>query len=197
MAFASQDISHEIEGELMDAFLQALPTTVATAFLAAWLTARFAFGRFRDEKVWERKIAAYAAFFDALHDMEKWYDENFDAVIQSRDLGEEREKALGDTYDTAKAALRRRMEVEAWLLSASTQAVLDQMFRSLSAHHVDWFEMLDNNLNALHQAKQRLRLEAQRELHPSWRSLLPQGIDRWKRLRSTNERASGPDPARP
>jgi len=54
----------------------ALPATASfiASFFGAWLAARFALYRFYREKVWERKIAAYTAIFEALHDMGRWYE---------------------------------------------------------------------------------------------------------------------------
>lgn len=60
----------------MGQFFFTLLTACITAPLAAGLTARFALHRFYAEKQWERKVAAYTAIFDALHDITKWFSEH-------------------------------------------------------------------------------------------------------------------------
>src|SRR5690242_10498963 len=45
------------------------------AFLVVWLTSRLASIRAHDDRVWDRKAGAYAAIFEALYDMEVFFDQ--------------------------------------------------------------------------------------------------------------------------
>jgi hypothetical protein len=73
------------------------------------LAARFALYRFYREKVWERKIAADTAIFEALHDMGRWYEAHIEEAMNGSDLPKETTDALAADYRKAKANLQRRL----------------------------------------------------------------------------------------
>jgi len=82
----------------------ALPATASfiASFFGAWLAARFALYRFYREKVWERKIAAYTAIFEALHDKGRWYEAHIEEAMSGSDLPKETRDALAADYRKAK-----------------------------------------------------------------------------------------------
>jgi hypothetical protein len=105
----------------------ALITSVVGSFAGAWLAAQFALKRFYKEKVWERKTAAYTAIFEAVHDMSTWFDQHFNAMIQSRDIPEERQSELATAYQAAKKTFERRLTAETWLIPDEIRKRLDDM----------------------------------------------------------------------
>lgn|SRR5690554_1302051 len=63
-------------------FLVQAAIATASAFLAAFLATR----KFREEKWWERKAAAYGELVEALHHMKWSPSETIDAAVESREI---------------------------------------------------------------------------------------------------------------
>ena len=109
----------------------AFVTSVVGSFAGAWLAAQFALKRFYKEKVWERKTAAYTAIFEAAHDMSTWFDQHFDAMVQSRDIPKERQSELTAAYQAAKKTFERRLAAETWVIPDEIRKRLDDMQHAL------------------------------------------------------------------
>jgi hypothetical protein len=86
----------------MTAIGTALLSAVA-AFIGSWLAARLALDRFRHEKIWEMRAAAYTAIFELLQEIE----------LRSRNESEGGHRAFIEARET----LNRRLASAAWLLS--------------------------------------------------------------------------------
>jgi hypothetical protein len=143
----------------MEQFFSTLLTVCITAFLAAWLTARFALHRFYSEKQWERKVAAYTAIFDALHDITKWFSEHQLARERGRDLAEDVSGELAEESKKARATLARCLDRETWLLPPECSERLAKLERDLerASNTTDWQSYLDSGWEAAHSAAQDLR----------------------------------------
>ena len=158
-------------------FFSGLLTSTFAAFLAAWLAARFALRRYYSEKVWERKVAAYTAIFESLHDMETWFDEHLTAYFRGRDISDEESSKLGESYEKAKADLGRRLSSEAWLIPSECQERLQKMTRDRDRENSsDWFEMLDTRSAIVSQAKRDLIQLMRADLALDHPGPLPEGV---------------------
>lgn len=162
----------------MSPFLQSFLTAAITAPLAAWLTARFALHRFYRERIWERKAAAYSAIFEALHDMRQWYDRHMEAEIEGREIPEDEQIRLRESYRNAKVGLGRRLDAERWLLSPVCFHHLEQMNQELEKHRDAFFEELDEGLYATRKAIEEMPSIAQHDL-----GLAPPAWQTWRRQR--------------
>jgi hypothetical protein len=86
--------------------------SAAAAFIGAWLAAQLALNRFRHERIWERRAAAYTAVFDALHHNEKWLDMLDDPEVRHDD------KLKAETAGlAARDAIFQKVDSEIWLMS--------------------------------------------------------------------------------
>src|SRR4051794_13456825 len=114
----------------------------AGAFGGAWIATFFAMRRFYREKVWERKAEAYTVIFGALYSMERWYDKNFDAAVEHRELPEEAKNELLVSYKSAEMDLSRRIASETWLIPEKCREILAKLTAVLDDDNPNWFEHL-------------------------------------------------------
>jgi hypothetical protein len=147
--------------------MMAITTAVLSAiaaFVGSWLAARFALDRFRHEKIWERRAAAYTAVFDALHDQAKWFATHADALERGRDIpDDEREKLAKEALEAA-AAIRRRVDAETWLVSDAFLERIAKLADDLKVRFDDWPSYVEEGEIAIEAAIDDLRKIARREL---------------------------------
>jgi len=151
-------------------------TVAVLPFLAAvvggWFSARFALHRFYKERAWERKTQTYTAIFEAIHDMDNWFDTHWNAEIEGREVPEEKRKELTTEYLKALATLRRRLAAETWLIPAECAEPLNVMMKELKKEHKSWFDDLDAGGAAVSRAAVNLRELVRRDLglDASWQN---------------------------
>jgi len=110
--------------------------SAAASFVGAWLAARFALDRFRHEEIWERRAAAYTLVFEALHDMQ--------VTIEEAGPSEDNPKTLED----AIAALTRRVDSEAWLVSSEFRdRLVQEAAHTWDLNEGDWRERFLRSLS--------------------------------------------------
>lgn len=106
----------------MTALLSAILSAVA-AFIGSWLAARFALDRFRHEKIWEKRAAAYTAIFDMLQELQtQWMDESdidHKAFVQAREI------------------FNRRLASESWLMSSRFSEIVRTIERNARFRNAD------------------------------------------------------------
>jgi hypothetical protein len=97
---------------------------IAISALTAWLTVKFAFARFRNERSWERRAAAYDKVIEAFalikNAASAWEDESMGA---SR-LSEQTNKELNDKWNHAQQELQRSIAIGSYLLPSAAIEVL-------------------------------------------------------------------------
>ena len=121
-----------------------VPTlTVLGSFIGAWLAARFGLSRFYQEKLWERRVAAYTTIFEALYDMSVWFDTHYDAEIMQREIPKDQQDALYVEYKKARTTLARQLAAEVWLIPDECKARIEEIFKVLDTRRDTWFEELD------------------------------------------------------
>jgi hypothetical protein len=127
--------------------VEAIIAAVAS-FLGAWFAAQLALGRFYREKLWQRKVEAYSAMFDALHHMNRWFEEHLRAARASREIPDQTSNQLGSSYDKAQAELLRRLDSEIWLLPADCRTRLSERLNPVGRHFDSNLEMFDAGFQA-------------------------------------------------
>lgn len=132
--------------------------TPIASFAGAWLAAQLALRSFYKQKVWERKVTAYAAIFEALHHMNQWFDKEQTAIERSNDLPADEEKELRKQYGIAQADLQKVLDREVWLIPDGCRTRLDSMFKDLQKGGFDgWYELIDHGNGVTREAIDDLR----------------------------------------
>jgi hypothetical protein len=135
-----------MEWDFVKFIAQAL-ISVAGAFLAAHLAGK----RFRTDKWWERKAAAYGELVEALHQM-KWVPgEYVEAEITDRKVPEDDAKRYWDQYKVAYRNVWRIADHSSFLVSPKVLAAIQEMERAIGkAREFDnWFEHIEAEYNAI------------------------------------------------
>ena len=147
----------------MTAIITAL-LSAAAAFIGSWFAAKFALDRFRNEKLWERRAAAYTAVFDALHDQAKWLAAHADAMENSATIPREEKEKLANEALAAAATIRRRIDSETWLVSDAFIERVAKLASDLRVEAEDWPAYVEQGERAVETAIDDLRKIARREL---------------------------------
>jgi flagellar biosynthesis/type III secretory pathway M-ring protein FliF/YscJ len=88
------------------------------ALLSAWITVKLSQRKFREERMWDRKAAAYERIIEAFHKSKKFSSEHLDAQYESRELVEDRDKELRRLSAEAREEISRAADVGSFTLSA-------------------------------------------------------------------------------
>lgn len=113
-----------------------LVATPVASFIGAWLAARLALSRFYKEKVWERKVAVYSEMFNALHDINKYYEEQLLGHSESS-LSKEELDQLSVRLKTGYELIKRRLDADTWLLPEKILRPLARLDRELNIDSYD------------------------------------------------------------
>ncbi|WP_156460504.1 hypothetical protein [Devosia sp. Root635] len=136
------------------------------ALLIAWLTVRWALGRYKSEKMWEREAAAMFDVLGAIADMKdvnsEWLnqllrDQNAEEMINA-DAGveAERDAALLSRWRDAKRRLDGVSAVASVVLSPKAEEALGKLNASLSRPFEDYIDDLTSTDTALRTARATL-----------------------------------------
>lgn len=101
-----------------------LAAQAATALVIARLAVRWALSRFKQEKVWERRLTAQAEIIIALAEMRRVYGRWIDDLESHSDTNEEADREHQDRYRGAKRKLEEAMALAQLLLPQETSKVL-------------------------------------------------------------------------
>jgi len=126
-------------------------TGILIAIVSAWVTVRLSLKRFRSEKWWERKMAAYERVIEALHHSKAFSDTHLEARLQGRDVSEERDQELRKYARDAHREIEKAADVGSFLLSPKALERLKQYQKDAKeAQQTEhWEEYLMNDSAAL------------------------------------------------
>ena len=143
-------------------FLLQAAISVAGAFLAAYLAGK----RFRNERWWEKKAAAYAELVDALHKMKWPYSEHLDAAMEQRDISKDESTSLWEEFKTARRNVWRIADSSSFLISPEVMKAVQKMEQALGdARTADsWFEHLDAHYGAINSCLSTVKEIGKKEL---------------------------------
>jgi hypothetical protein len=135
---------------------------LAAQFLGALVVARLAVGwalrRYKTEKTWERRLAAYVDALAALGEMRlvvgRWYDE----LITDRTVTDEQSAGQLARYQAARRRLDEGVAVAALLLPSESSGLLAGLDRALEASRIghDQVDDLDRQYGVLDRALKEL-----------------------------------------
>jgi hypothetical protein len=128
----------------------------AVALLVVWLTSRLASIRAHDDRVWDRKAGAYSAIFEALFDMEMFFDKHLEDHMNGRDISSDESQALYQAYSAARKRVGQILAREAWLLSDAVRAEKDKLNTELAKRGKDWFDDMDSGCAAVIAARKAI-----------------------------------------
>ncbi|WP_288806372.1 hypothetical protein [uncultured Novosphingobium sp.] len=137
------------------------------AFVVAWQSVRWALSRYQSEKIWEKRLSAYADLVAAVSEMkefnafEQFY--YFDDLIQrSEEVVDERKKA----YALARKKVEEFLALGQLLLPESTQKILQEFQRDLANNgpHASYEDELEAEGPILTEALEALIAEGKRVL---------------------------------
>lgn len=111
--------------------------SVAGAFLAAYLAGR----RFRTEKWWERKVAAYAELIEALHQMKWQPSEHMEAEFENRRMPEKEAEEGWSQFKLARRNVWRIADASSFLVSRKVLEAVQEMERGLGRQRTRFFEL--------------------------------------------------------
>ena len=141
------------------------------AVLAVWLTSRLASIRAHDDRVWDRKAGAYSAIFEALFDMELFFDKHLNDYMNGLDVSPDENTERHRAYASARHRLGQVMAREVWLLSDAVKAEKDELSSKLERRYENWFEDIDSGCAAVIAARKAITRLASADLRRP--SLLP------------------------
>ena len=108
---------------ILSQILVAVGTAVITAPLAVWLSMR----RFYAEKLWERKLSAYTAIIEALHQLAYPFNDLEElAPKRGQALSKERREELWKKHAAAYGEIRKQVDVGELVLPAKAIRLLDE-----------------------------------------------------------------------
>lgn len=150
-----------MDSETIRFFAQA-GISVCGAFLAAYLASR----RFRSEKWWEKKAAAYDELVDALHTM--WWApaEIFDAELLGRTLPQEESAANWEEFKVARRNIWRLSARSSFLISDEVLEAVRQLERELgkAENSQSWAEHADAQSDAIRKCLDAVKAIGRKEL---------------------------------
>jgi ABC-type amino acid transport system permease subunit len=125
--------------------------SLIVAIVSAYLTTRFALGRFYSEKWWERRAAAYLSIIESTHHVREHADTNLTFLRRSRDLPPDGEKRLEEEMKSAMAELRKQRDIGQLLLSENAIELVNHLFDGLdhSTKVNTWLEHLERKMIAI------------------------------------------------
>ena len=145
--------------------LQAVSTFVIAVF-SAWLTIRLSQKKFRAERLWDRKAAAYERVIEAFHKAKKFSSENLDAVYEGREVSEERNNELRALAKEAREEIRRAADIGSFSLSEGALQLVTQYEIDLgdTKEITMWHDYLDHDYSVTNTALKDFIAEAKRDL---------------------------------
>ena len=147
--------------ELPKIFLQGIVT-----FAAAYWAAHLVGGRFRNDRWWERKAAAYSELVTALHHMKMMPSECLDAHIEGRDMADVEKENLWSKYKDARRNVLQIADASEFLVAVDVGTTIRGLERELGkAKGADsWFDHVEQEYNSISDYLDRIKNIARRDL---------------------------------
>lgn len=154
-----------LSGEMLDIIRQ-ITVGAVIAVIAAYVAVRLSLRRFYSEKWWEKKAEAYSAILEALHYMKRSFDEDWDAEVTGREVPEERKEELQKKYREAYDELKKRIDVEQYVLSDEAVAELSSFQKAYSRAKdtIHWSEYIEGSWGAINDTLEQMRTIAKTDL---------------------------------
>jgi hypothetical protein len=101
------------------------------AIFVAWLTVRWALARYKQEKLWERRLGIYSEIIANLAEMRRTCEVLFEHHVRIHPITSEHEKVLGERYRAAKRRFEEAAAGASLTLPPRTIAVIQALQTAL------------------------------------------------------------------
>jgi hypothetical protein len=140
-------------------------------FIGAWAAASFSNRNFYAQHLWERRAESYSSIFEALHDMEHWFEVHLRDIQHGRDTDEAQSAAARESYKQGKAKLDATIARETWIVPDDIRKRLIKLDDDLIATPgTMWAEVVEDGANAIFTATRDLRELVRKDLLVARRS---------------------------
>ncbi|RUO71653.1 hypothetical protein [Idiomarina ramblicola] len=125
-------------------FISSILAGIVIAGVTAFITVNLSLKRFREERWWERRAAAYENVIEALHHSKAFSGVHMDAELERRKVPEERDKELRAKSAQAHREIDRATDMAGFLLGCEARDRLRKYHQDTSdAGRADsWHEYL-------------------------------------------------------
>ena len=127
----------------MDTFVELLKLG-SVGVIAGLFASLVANREHRYRKYWELRVVAYQSAIEALSDLYYYFDKNYEAEIERRELSEQFQKKISDSWDQAHPRVRRLADSGAFLFSERANAALKEFMQKENDDF--YLELLENGL---------------------------------------------------
>ena len=145
--------------------IQAMVALVIAVF-TAWLTVRLSLRRFRQERMWDRKAAAYERAIEALHNAKRFSSEHLDAYYKGKELEDEKADNLRKLSREARDEIRRAAEIGSFILSDQALGIIKTYENEIAdtKELTMWQDYLDHDYGVTDKCLKQFIVEAKRDL---------------------------------
>lgn len=97
---------------------------IFVGFISAYFGSLLAIGKFKKEKLWERREQAYVEIIDALYDLLQHCEIHKEDFGQGTGYSEAKEKEFGERYNKAFWKIKKATDIGAFVISNEAHEVL-------------------------------------------------------------------------
>jgi hypothetical protein len=139
-------------------FTQVLLTSIVPSIVSgatvALVTVPIALRRFRAERLWERRLQAYADVLVALSHVRRYLKEGLTEIEEAKTLSAEADAALADNASRGREEIRRAAALGTLILDQKGAARLEQLEADLDDphHNMDLHEEFEADLAVANKA---------------------------------------------
>lgn len=112
--------------------------SVIAAIVASWVTVRLAFGRFKKENLWQRKLEAYSRILDSLHVCRIRAERLMNESQRDIDRSDEQTKEFDMEYSKATSELHRMIDTGVLILP---EDIATHLTTVMKPRFDDWKDM--------------------------------------------------------
>lgn len=156
----------------MDTLITLL-TAIFIAVVSSWVTVNLSLRQYHSERWWDRKVNAYVAVLETLHDAKAYSHSHLAALENDSELSEERKEELSARSRKASDLIGRAIDIGSFLLSA---AAMERLSRFRKEEHEasetpNWYEHLEMDWKAVDGCLKDMIEIAKKDLRPEPRFL--------------------------
>lgn len=129
----------------MEAFVELLKLG-AVGIIAGLFSLYVSNREHRNKRWWELRVSAYQAVIEALSDLNYYFETNYNAEIECRELSKEYEEKLSKFWDESYHKVRKAADSGAFIFSDNVNKALKEFVNLKEEHHNTYFEYLDSNI---------------------------------------------------
>ncbi len=150
---------------MVEASLQVL-SNFGSAVLGALIALHVALYRFREEKIWEKRAAAYERVIEAFHKAKRFSSEHLEAMIHSREVDDERAAELRKMAKASADEIIRAFDIGSFILSDDAVTILARYEIEIKerSRSDSWHEYLEADLAMTNRHMKKFIAQARQDL---------------------------------